>query len=195
MLVRRWYKPAMYPWLRLLRACLPAGIQPKVDPLTVTRVRLRIWPNDLDFNFHVNNGRYLTLADIGRLHWFVRSGVLAAARRQRALPVVGDAIAKFRRDLRLFDVFEIHTRLLGWDSRWGFIEHRFMRRGRVIGAVMVRGVFKGPQGVMAPATLLAGIAPGLASPQLPDWALRFDEAAELHSGLLREEERAQGLRP
>jgi hypothetical protein len=79
-----------------------------------------------------DHGRYLALADIGRLDWFVRTGALQIARQRQALPVVGDAMAKFRRDLKVFQGFEIHTRLIGWDSKWGFIEHRFVRNRRVV---------------------------------------------------------------
>jgi len=61
----------------------------------------------LDFNVHVNNGRYLALADIGRIHWFLRTGVLGVAREHRAFPILGDAIATFRHDLKLFQRFEI----------------------------------------------------------------------------------------
>ena len=104
---------------------------PRVGLLTTTTVSLRVWPNDLDVNLHVNNGRYLALADIGRIHWFALTGALGVARRQKAFPVVGDAIAKFRRDLKVFQTFEIQTRLIGWDRKWGFIEHRFVR-GRII---------------------------------------------------------------
>ena len=133
----------MFPWLRLTRVGLGLIGESKVDLLATTRVCLRVWPNDLDFNLHVNNGRYLALADIGRMHWFVRTGVLGVARQQKAFPVVGDAIAKFRHDLKVFQKFEIHTRLIGWDRKWGFIEHRFVRSDRVIGVVAIRGVFKG----------------------------------------------------
>ena len=31
-------------------------------------------PNDLDFNGHVTNGRYFTLADLGRLDFAIRTG-------------------------------------------------------------------------------------------------------------------------
>lgn len=67
----------MFPWLRLIRVAFTLIAAPRVDLLTTTKVSLRVWPNDLDVNLHVNNGRYLALADIGRMHWFVR----AAARR------------------------------------------------------------------------------------------------------------------
>ena len=184
----------MYPWFRFIRAQVGAVIQPRVGLFDTTRVRLRIWPQDLDLNFHTNNGRYLTLADIGRLHWFVRTGISDAARRRRVYPVVGDAIARFRRDLKVFDAFDLDTRLLGWDERWGFIEHRFIRGGRVIGVVAVRGVFTGPQGVITPVSLLEVVGSGAQSPALPEWATRFHQASDQLSGLLREEERAQGLR-
>jgi acyl-CoA thioesterase FadM len=127
----------------------------------------------LGFNGHVNNGRYLALADIGRIHWFVRTGVLGVARRHNAFPIVGDAIAKFRQDLRLFQRFEIHTRLIGWDCKWGFLEHRFVRNDRVIGVVAIAASSKGPGGPLDPGILLAGVAHSAPSPELPEWANRF----------------------
>jgi acyl-CoA thioesterase FadM len=184
----------VFPWLRLFRVLAGLISQEKVQVLETTRVRLRVWPHDLDFNFHVNNGRYLALADIGRMHRFVRTGLLGVARRQRAYPVVGDAIAKFRRELRVFQTFEIHTRLVGWDGRWGVIEHRFVRARRVLGTVTIRGVFKGPSGPVEPAALLKDLSFTGISPELPDWVTRFQQSSELSSESLREEERAQGLR-
>ena len=183
----------MYPWLRLMGAGFSLIGAPKVGLLATTRVVLRTWPNDLDLNLHVNNGRYLSLADIGRIHWFSRTGLLRVARRERAFPVVGDAIAKFRRDLKIFESVEIHTRLVGWDERWGFIEHRFVRRGRVIGVVLIRGVFKGPEGPLDPAVLLAALGHSGPSPELPEWVTRFRDSSESLSRTLREEERAGGI--
>lgn len=184
----------MFPWLRLLRAAATLIGKPNIGPLDVSRVQLHVWPNDLDLNLHVNNGRYLALADIGRLHWFVATGVLALARRERAWPMVGDAIAKFRRDLRLFDKFVIETRILGWDHRWGFLEHRFIRGGRVLGVVAVRGVFKGPNGPLDPNVFLQGLGLELSSPPLPAWITQWNDGCEALSQLLRAEESGQGLR-
>ena len=182
----------MFPWLRLFRVGLSLIGKSQVDLLATTRVRFRVWPNDLDFNLHANNGRYLALADIGRMHWFVRTGVLGIARQQKALPVIGDAIAKFRRDLRVLQTFEIHTRLIGWDRKWGFLEHRFVRNDRVIGVVAIRGVFKARDGPIDPQVFLAELAHSAPSPALAEWAKRFDQGAELLGELLRGEERSKG---
>ena len=184
----------MFPWIRLIGAGLSQVGRPKADLLAITTVRLRVWPNDLDANLHVNNGRYLALADVGRIHWFLHTGMLAVARRRNALPVVGDAIAKFRRDLRAFQTFELQTRLMGWDQKWAYMEHRFVRAGRVLGIVAIRGVFKGPRGPLPPKELAVDLSRPEISPTLPDWVLRFDEAAEGLSQSLREEERAAGMR-
>ena len=87
-----------------------------------------------------------------------------------------------------------HTRLIGWDSKWGFIEHRFVRNRRVVGMVVIRGVFTGPAGPLKPGVLLAGLAHSAPSPELPEWTARFQQSTELLSELLREEERSRGLR-
>jgi acyl-CoA thioesterase FadM len=180
----------VFPWLRLFRVGLMLLGQPRVDIFATTRVRVRVWPNDLDFNLHVNNGRYLMLADLGRIHWFFRTGVMAVGRRKQALPVVGDALAKFRRELKLFQVFEIHTRLLGWDQRWAFLEHRFVRNGRVLGVVAIRGVFKGANGAVPPGELAAELMYLRDSPPLPAWTTQFHQGADQLSEVLREEERS-----
>ena len=44
---------------------------------------LRVLPNDLDTNLHLNNGRYLTLMDLGRVDLMLRMGVMGELRRRR----------------------------------------------------------------------------------------------------------------
>jgi acyl-CoA thioesterase FadM len=178
----------VFPWFRLIRNGLASPAQPKVDPLATTRVHMRVWPNDLDFNLHVNNGRYLAMADVARVHWFLRTGVLPVARRERAIPIIGDALAKFRRDLRAFQTFHIETRMLGWDHRWAFLEHRFVRGGRVLGVVAIRGVFKGPNGPIDPEILVQAVGSNVTSPPLPAWITQWNDGCELLSQQLRAEE-------
>lgn len=184
----------MYPWIRIAKATLSTARKSNVELLSTTRVCMRVWPNDLDFNLHVNNGRYLTLADIGRMDWFVRTRLWDVAREEKALPVVGDAIAKFRKELGAFQKFCIDTRMLGWDERWGFLEHRFIRGDRVLGVVAIRGVFKGPNGAVKPSALLAKLGVDVESPALPQWTKEWNSGCESLSQLLRSEEQERGLR-
>ena len=125
-----------------------------VPGLATTVIKLRVWPLDLDFNRHVTNGRYFTLADVGRMDYVLSSGAFRVALRHRALPIVGDVWGKFRRELRLFEAFEIHTRMLGWDDKWSFLEHRFVKNGRVAGVVDRWRAHFIAEGVSAEATAL-----------------------------------------
>lgn len=176
-------------WFRLIKVLAHCIGHRRVALDACTRVRLRVWPNDLDLNFHVNNGRYLSLADLGRMDFFIRSGLFELARRERAFPIVGDAIAKFRRDMKLFETFEIETRMLGWDHKWGFMEHRFIKDGRVIGVVAIRGVFRSKSGLVDPTVFLAGLAHDSPSPPLPKWIVEWNQGCESLSHSLRGEER------
>jgi acyl-CoA thioesterase FadM len=178
-------------WLRMIAVLLWLRGKPRVALLDTTRITLRVWPNDLDINRHVNNGRYLTLADLGRLDWFVRTGTLDYARRQQAWPIVGDAIAKFRRDLKAFQRFTLESRMLGWDEKWAFLEHRFVRGGRVLGVVAIRGLFRGPEGPIKPGEFLAVLGGPADSPPLPEWVLDWHRGCEAMSIALRAEEALQ----
>ena len=75
-------------------------------------VRFRVWPNDLDTNFHMNNGRYLTLMDLGRLDLLLRNGAIRHVMAQKWYPVLASCLIRFRRPLNLFQRFEIRTRIV-----------------------------------------------------------------------------------
>jgi YbgC/YbaW family acyl-CoA thioester hydrolase len=169
-------------WIRLLFVLLRSLWRPRCGLLEESVLHLRVWPNDLDINGHVNNGRYLTLADLARVDFVLRSGLAAVALRHRAVPVVGDGMAKYRKELRLFDVFEIRTRLLGWDRKWSYLEHRFVRGGKTVAVVTVRGLFRTGRGTLAPQTVVDGSGCAGGPPALPDavlaWGAVCDAATE-----------------
>lgn len=175
-------------WFRLILMLLRRPWRKPAQALDTTIVRLRVWPLDLDFNRHVTNGRYFTLADVGRMDFVLRSGAYRVALRQKALPVVGDAWGKFRRELKLFESFEIHTRMLGWDDKWSFMEHRFVSGGRVIGVVVMRGLFRSARGTVAPSAFVQELGLAEQSPELPDWLTTWSDSCDAMSLQLRAEE-------
>ena len=59
---------------RLIRIVIAALMGQRLGLLDTSEVRLRVWPSDLDFNLHMNNGRYFTVMDLGRIDLMIRIG-------------------------------------------------------------------------------------------------------------------------
>ncbi|PWK39649.1 thioesterase family protein [Pseudomonas sp. OV226] len=182
-------------WFRLLLMLFRRPWRKPVDAMATTVIRLRVLPLDLDLNRHVTNGRYFTLADLGRMDYVLRSGAFRVALRNKAVPIVGDTWGKFRRELKLFEAFEIHTRMLGWDDKWSFMEHRFVSKGRVIGVVVMRGVFRTGKGTVAPGEFARELGLDEQSPPMPAWLTDWSQSCNDMSAQLREEEGQPIRRP
>ena len=76
-----------------------------------------------------------------RLVFFV-VGAWDVARKQGFIPVIGDVNARFIRQLKAFDRFYVESRLLGWDEKWAFLEHKIPdHENRVAALIVVRGMF------------------------------------------------------
>lgn len=151
---------------RLLLVLL--GRKPRLGAITdAGRLRLRVWPHDCDLNLHMNNGRYLTFMDLGRLHLLASLGMLRPLIQRRWMPVLGAAEMSFVRPLDPWQRFELVTRLLGWDAKYFYLEQRFEAAGRLCATGTVRGLFmRGRERV--PSQAVADLwQPGLASPLLP----------------------------
>ncbi|MHC8366421.1 thioesterase family protein [Pseudomonas sp. ZT5P21] len=175
-------------WFRLFLMLFRRPWRKPVDPLATTVIRLRVWPTDLDLNRHVTNGRYFTLADLGRMDYVLRSGAFRVALRHKAVPIVGDTWGKFRRELKLFEAFDIHTRMLGWDSKWSFMEHRFVSNGRVVGVVVMRGLFRAGKATVAPGEFARELGLSEQSMEMPEWLTDWSRSCDDMSIQLREEE-------
>ncbi|SHG72945.1 thioesterase family protein [Massilia sp. CF038] len=175
-------------WFRLIWMLLTVRWRSKVSIFESAALTMTVMPTDLDFNGHVNNGRYLTLADVARMDYIVRSGTARVALALRARPIVGDAVAKFRRDLKLFQRFKVESRSLGWNARWSFLEHRFMREGRVLGVVVIRGMLVNKDGPIAPPDLARHLGVERESPAVPPWVLQWSDSCDMLSDQLRHEE-------
>lgn len=132
---------------RFLKTVLLFLINPTSRPLlAISKISFRVWPNDLDTNLHMNNGRYLTLLDLGRLDLLLHLGAGKILFKERWAPVLASMEVRFRRPLNLFQKFEIETRLVCWDAKWIFLEQKMWRKGDLILHAYLKGVFVGPKG-------------------------------------------------
>jgi acyl-CoA thioesterase FadM len=105
----------------------------------VVTSRFRVLPTDLDVNRHMNNGRYLSIADLGRLELLRASGLWRSIRRQGWYPVVASSTITFRRSLAPWQRFDVESRILGVDERNFYTEQRFVVKGEIYARLFVRG--------------------------------------------------------
>lgn len=108
----------------------------------------RVLPNDLDINRHMNNGRYLTLVDLGLIEFFARTGFLSTLLRQRWRPMAGGVLMHFRRGLDPFQRYQLHFRWLCSDERWNYMAVEFRREGVLHAAGLMKGGAVGARGLV-----------------------------------------------
>ena len=132
-------------WFRLMLFALAAPFRAPLPAAEgVSRVCMRVWPLDLDLSMHMNNGRYLTLMDLGRLDYVVRTGLWRAIARNRWTPIASSVTIRYRRELKLFQRFAIETRIVSFAEASVIIEQVFVIvSGRNAGTVAARALFKG----------------------------------------------------
>lgn len=159
----------MFPYARWLKVLVQSRTRPALAPFEDSVTSFRVWPGDLDQNRHMNNGRYLAIMDLGRWDLMGRNGLLRVLLRRRWYPVVHSATIRYRRSLDPFWRFDLRTRILAWDESSFFLEQRFERAGELHAVGVIRGVFLGREGKVAPQQVVDEMAPGLASPPLPAW--------------------------
>lgn len=129
----------------------------------------RCWPWDLDPWVELNNGRTLTLYDLGRIPMAIRTGIIHTLRDNGwGITVAGNSV-RYRRRIRALHRFTMVSRTIGWDARFLYIEQSMWRRGECCNHMLLRGAITGPQGIVPPARLMQAAGHDAASPALPDW--------------------------
>ena len=145
----------------------------------------RVWPHDLDAFGHMNNGRYLQIMDVARAEWMVRTGVFGSMRLQGWSALLGSGVTRFRRSLKLWQRYEVRTRLLCWDDRWFYFEHNFVdTAGRSVAVGVSRAALRSTEGWVPAEVVAEQVAPGASSPPAPAYLkqwLSLDDAMFCHA--------------
>lgn len=156
-------------YLRLLAAFVRASYLKQVPTNFESRCAFRVLPGDIDLYRHMNNGRYFQIMDVARFSWLIQVGAVAVLRRQRWGALLGGGQMRFRRALKLFQKYFVSTRLICWDDRWFYLEHRFTdARGREVACGVVKAAFRSRSGWVRTSEAMALIDPEAKSESMPD---------------------------
>lgn len=116
----------MYVWIRLARMMATARSRGRYRMGDESRLTFRCLPTDVDSNLHLNNARYMMLADVGRIDIFARAGLIGLARRNRWAPMMGGLQAVYVREVRLWKKFDVVSTVETWEDTQVIGRHRFV---------------------------------------------------------------------
>lgn len=159
----------MYPYFRLWSELRKFRNAPPLDLFDTHVSSHRIWPQDLDPWRELNNGRTLTLFDLGRIPMSVRMGFDRVAKANGwGITVAGNS-TRYRKRVTLFQTLTQKSRVLGWDHRFLYLEQSFWRDGECTAAMLLRSAFISKSGMVDPALVARALGHDDQSPALPDW--------------------------
>ncbi len=137
-------------YLRLIWALIRSRRLPAIQPGDWIERSLRVWPNDLDINAHMNNGRYLTIVDLMLVEYFVRTGFAATMLKAGWRPMSGGAFISYRKGLKPWQRYRLRFTLAGADTAWNYMRFEFLREdGTLCAAGYMKGAAVGPKGLVS----------------------------------------------
>ena len=167
-------------FLRLFWIIFTQSWRSRVDLFDTVETSLRVYPSDLDLFMHVNNGVYLTYADIGRTDLMLRADVFHPVRKQGWYPVVAAETIQFKRSLTLWQRFEINSRIIGWDDRSIYMEQKFTQKEHWVATAIIHAQFLSKTGgkVTVP-ELFELLGMNQPSPEIPEHVQLWIDSVKL----------------
>ncbi len=151
-----------------------------LDPTAVGTVTVTTLPTDLDILRHMNNGRYLSLFDLGRWDHLIRTGLFDVMKERGWYAVVSSETITFRKSLQLWQRFEVQSRFIGHDEKALFLEHRAVVAGEVYARAIVRArVLRRSGGTVSNEELFAAVGKPDGVPEIDAWVHDWAAASAL----------------
>ena len=166
----------MYPIVRTVKEVLKARRMPALDPLGTHVSYHRCWPQDIDYFLEMNNGRVLTMLDLGRTGLAERAGLLRTLAKQGwGLTVAGNSI-RYRKRIRPFVKFRTVSKAGGWDTRFVYLEQTIWIGDECAVQALLRTAVTDKNGIVRPERFMAAMGLRDVSPAFPEWVQNWIDA-------------------
>ena len=166
----------MYPFIRMAKEMWKFRNAAPLPLLGTHRSSHLCWPWDLDLWNELNNGRTLTLYDLGRLPLARRTGLDKVLRANLWGITVAGNTTRYRRRVQAFDRLDMVSRCIGWDARFVYMEQSMWKGDDCTSQVIIRSAIVGKSGIVPPKDMIAAMGQTIESPALPDWVLAWISA-------------------
>lgn len=167
----------MYPFVRMAWQLWKVRNAPPM-PVTGTHVSHHMClPWDIDMWAELNNGRTLTLYDLGRIPLAARAGLVGVLRKERWGLTMAGASVRYRRRIRTFERIEMRSRLAWWDERFFYIEQSMWKAdGECANHIVYRSAVTGKDGIVPTARVAEALGEDPSPPPAPEWVTAWIEA-------------------
>ncbi len=142
---------------------------PKLGLFDTHVSQITCWPWDLDPWVELNNGRTLTLFDLGRLPLSHRTGFEQVLREKGWGLTVAGSTTRYRRRVTVWSRLTMRSRCIGWDHRFLYMEQSMWRGEECTSHVLIRSAIVSKAGMVPPAEMARAMGASPESPALPDW--------------------------
>ena len=160
----------MYPFIRLIKDYVKSRYDLPLPVMGTHTSWHRCWPQDIDGFLEMNNGRILTLFDIGRVAMFERHGVIKRMAALKWYGTVAGSTIRYRRRITLFQKLKMHTRIIGADERFNYIEQSLWRSdGECCAHVVLRTALTTGKGIIPVAEVIEKLGLDYEEIPLPAW--------------------------
>lgn len=163
--------------LRLLLLTISSFFRERLSLSAENVLNLRVLPNDVDIT-RVSSDRYLPLMDLGRINIVLRAGLLRTLFGNRWVPLARLVTIRFRHPLRIFQKFQLRSRVIYWDDEWVWTEHHFERNGRTTAIGLTKVTLIGPGGMVPVSEVIAAAGESIVSPPLPKFIAELQSIEE-----------------
>jgi acyl-CoA thioesterase FadM len=140
--------------LQLLWLILALLWRKRRNVLDEVALSLVVLPNDIDVS-KISDDRYLAIVDLGRVDLVLRTGLLRTLIMRKWAPLATSVTMRFRHPLKIFQRYQLLTKIVFWDDDVFYSRQRFQRHGRIVATAYVCATLLGPNGSVHPADILA----------------------------------------
>lgn len=166
----------MYPFIRLLKEFWVHRNAPPLPPLGTHVSHHICWPWDLDLWMELNNGRTLTLFDLGRLPLAGRVGLISVLKRERWSLTMAGAAVRYRRRVRMFERVEMRSRAVGYDDKFFYLEQSLWKGDTCCSHIVYRSAVTDRNGIVPPLRVAEAWGSDIPNPDLPAWIKTWIDA-------------------
>ena len=159
----------MFPFVRLAKEMIKSSV---ATPLAIDEIHVThhiCWPWDIDMFFELNNGRSLSIYDLGRLPLAHRAGFLKLIRTQKWGMSMAGATVRWRHRVTVFQRFEMRSGVLGRDDRFLYLHQTMWRKGKALSSVVYRVAVTDKNGILHTQKVADALGIPDWNPKMPEW--------------------------